>query len=152
MDVFESSTREKMPAVRSFVAACGEHGRGRGRGREGRTDMEDEGVKLVPGTEGDDEDLCGCDDGGEREHGAVDVLLAGPEDVFEEGVENAAKAERGFDDVGGVLAHYVIGQRADPRAKRERRTGLLERLALDGHEIARQRDLPPLRRDRRRPV
>lgn len=117
MEALESSTREKMPALRSFVAVSGEDGRG--QGREGRTDMEDEGVKLILGTEGDDEDLCGRDDGGEGEDGAVDVLFAGPEGVLEEGVENAAKAERGLDDVWGELAHYVI---VSVRIRARRRT------------------------------
>lgn len=40
--------------------------------------------------------------------------------MFEEGVEDAAEPKRGLDDVWGVFADYVIGERADADEKATR--------------------------------
>ena len=43
--------------------------------------------------------------------------------MFEEGVQDAPEAKRGLDDVGGVLANYVMGERAD-RSEKTVKNGL----------------------------
>lgn len=60
MDVFESSTREKMPALRSFVAVAGENVNV--HEKDGRTNFLHQGIKLFLGTQRNDEHLGRCDD------------------------------------------------------------------------------------------
>jgi hypothetical protein len=70
-------------------------------------DLGDERLELGVGGERDDEALDGGDGGRKRQDAAVDVVGAGPERVFEEGVEDAADTEGGLDDVGDELADCV---------------------------------------------
>lgn len=67
MDVLESSTRENMPALRSFEAVMclvrtGESGKQRAR-----TDFVHEGIEFFLGAQWDDKHFGGCDDGRKRE-------------------------------------------------------------------------------------
>lgn len=139
-----------MPALRSLLAVARED-RTERQGKR-RTNFEYKGVEFLLCAKRDDEHLGRSDDGGQREDTALDVLLATPERVLEQSVEDAAKSKRGFDHVRGEFADYVIvSVRIRPR-REQTRTGLLERLSVYGHEIWRQRDLSLLSDDRGRPA
>ena len=57
--------------------------------------------------EGDDEDFCGGDFGREGEDVSGGRVGAGPVDVLDQGVEDAADAERGFDHIWSVFPDWV---------------------------------------------
>lgn len=67
----------------------------------------DDGREFGVGREGHDKDFGGCDSGWEREDAAFGGVGACPVDMLDEGVQDTADSERGFDDVGCVFPYYI---------------------------------------------